>query len=65
MVELAGRPPADYVLPDEVAALIGDEPAELVWLNLDGGLTVRLPDRYLKWSRTSLRAERERLEWAG
>lgn len=46
-------------------ALIGSQTAELVWLNLDGGLTVRLPDRYLKWSQTSLRPEVERLEWAG
>ena len=45
-------------------ALIGSQTAELVWLNLDGGLTVRLPDRYLKWSQTSLRAEVERLVWA-
>ena len=52
------------MLPDEVAALIGDEPAELVWLNLDGGLTVRLSERYLKWSPSPLTAELERLRWA-
>ena len=64
MVELAGRPPADYILPDAVAALVGDQPFEPVWLNLEGGLTLRLGDRYLKWSPTSLDAERERLQWA-
>ena len=64
MVELAGRPPADYALPAEVVALIGTEDADVVWLNLDGGLTVRLgSDRYLKWSRTPLDAELARLAW--
>ncbi len=65
MVELAGRPPADYPLPHAVAALIGDQPAEPVWLNLEGGLTVRVGgDRYLKWSPSPLTAEIERLQWA-
>ncbi len=64
MVELAGPPPAGYELPAAVTALIGDQPAEPVWLNLEGGLTLRLADSYLKWSPTSLDAERERLQWA-
>lgn len=65
MVELAGRPPAGVELPDEVTRLIGDSEADVVWVNLDGGITVRLGrDRYLKWSRTPLDAELRRLAWA-
>lgn len=65
MVELAGRPPAGVELPDEVTRLIGDSEADVVWVNLDGGITVRLGrDRYLKWSRTPLDAELCRLAWA-
>ena len=65
MVELAGPPPKGYKLPDAVETLLGGQPYEPVWLNLEGGLTLRLgPDRYLKWSPTSLEPERRRLEWA-
>ena len=65
MVELAGRPPAGVELPDEVTRLIGDSEADVVWVNLDGGITVRLGrDRFLKWSRTPLDAELRRLAWA-
>lgn len=63
---LAGRPPADTPLPSAVSRLAGGDEIEPVWLNLDGGLTVRLGERYLKWvpAGFSLAAERERLEWA-
>jgi len=63
---LAGRPPADTPLPAIVASLAADDDVEPVWLNLDGGLTVRLGERYLKWvpAGFSLDDERERLEWA-
>ena len=64
MVELAGRPPADYELPDAVKALLGDQAYEPVWLNLEGGVTLLIGDRYLKWSPASLEPERERLLWA-
>lgn len=65
MVELAGPPPADYLLPSAVQQLIRGEDAQPVWLNLEGGVTLRLgQDRYLKWSPSSLDAERRRLEWA-
>ena len=66
MRALAGPPPAGTPLPAIVARLAGSDDIEPAWLNLDGGLTVRLGARYLKWvpSGMSLRAERERLEWA-
>jgi kanamycin kinase len=65
MAELAGPPPADYVLPTAVQRLIDGEQAEPVWLNLEGGLTLRVgQDRYLKWSPTPLTGEIERLQWA-
>ena len=66
MRALAGPPPAGTPLPAIVARLAGSDDIEPVWLNLEGGLTVRLGARYLKWvpSGMSLRAERERLEWA-
>ena len=66
MRELAGPPPAGMPLPSIVARLAGTGDVEPVWLNLDGGLTVRLGERYLKWlpAGFSLDAERERLEWA-
>lgn len=64
--DLAGPPPAGTPLPPIVAELAGRDEIEPVWLNLDGGLTVRLGERYLKWvpAGHSLREERERLEWA-
>lgn len=54
------------MLPAVVARLAGSDTPEAVWLNLDGGLTIRLGERYLKWVPVgfSLEAERERLEWA-
>lgn len=63
---LAGPPPADIELPAIAARIAAGETIEPVWQNLDGGLTVRIADRYLKWSPPgqSLRPERERLEWA-
>jgi len=65
MVELAGPPPADYTVPEAVRALVSGQQFELVWLNLEGGLTLRLgDDRYLKWSPTPLTGEIERLLWA-
>lgn len=65
MVELAGRPPAGYQLPRRVVELAAGAAIEPVWLNLEGGLTVRVGnDRYLKWSPTALTPEVERLQWA-
>jgi kanamycin kinase len=63
---LAGPPPAGTPLPAIVSRLAGPDDIEPVWLNLEGGLTVRLGERYLKWVPfgLSLREERERLEWA-
>jgi len=66
MVSLAGPPPQGTPVPSLVTRIAAGESVELVWLNLDGGLTARLgADRYLKWSSTgSLAPERERLQWA-
>lgn len=66
MRELAGPPPAGMRLPSVVASLAGADEVEPVWLNLVGGVTVRLGQRYLKWvpAGLSLAGERERLEWA-
>lgn len=63
---LAGPPPAGYPLPPIVAEVAAGASIEPVWLNLEGGLTVRIGgDRYLKWSPTPITAEIERLRWAG
>lgn len=65
MVELAGPPPAGYVVPSHIAALARGAAYEPVWLNLEGGLTLRVgDDRYLKWSPTLLASEVARLQWA-
>lgn len=65
MVELAGPPPAGYRLPSRVRELVGDADVEPVWLNLEGGLTLRVGrDRYLKWAPTTLTREIDRLRWA-
>jgi kanamycin kinase len=58
-------------IPEPLAAVIGDTPAELVWHNEVGGLTFELRDtsqrRFLKWapagSGLDLQAEIERLGW--
>lgn len=66
MREIAGPPPAGMRLPPVVARLAGSDEIEPVWLNLIGGITVRLGQRYLKWvpAGRSLEGERHRLEWA-
>lgn len=65
MVALAGPPPAGFQVPRRVIELAGGETIEPVWLNLEGGVTVRLgADRYLKWSHSPLTGEIERLQWA-
>jgi kanamycin kinase len=65
MVDLAGPPPAGYQLPERVRELAAGAEIEPVWLNLEGGLTVRVgTDRYLKWSPMPLMGEIARLRWA-
>lgn len=54
-------------MPAVVRRLAAGREVEPVWLNLDGGLTVRVGEAYMKWVPTgqSLQPERERLAWAG
>lgn len=52
-------------MPPHIAALARGAEFVPVWLNLEGGVTLRVgDDRYLKWSATPLIAEVERLRWA-
>lgn len=66
MRSVAGAPPPGTPLPAIVTSLAGADDIEPVWLNLEGGLTVRLGARYLKWvpNGSSLQPERDRLRWA-
>jgi kanamycin kinase len=53
-------------LPPPLLELLDGRPAAPVWRNEAGGWTVRLADRYLKWSPVTgpdLRIEAERLQW--
>ncbi|MEU8102298.1 aminoglycoside 3'-phosphotransferase [Nonomuraea muscovyensis] len=65
---LASVPTEPVTVPEAVLALAGGEAVTPVWRNGLGGLTFRLADgRYAKWSPpgVGLRAEAERLVWAG
>lgn len=59
---LAGDP-----IPEPVRALAGAATPELAWRNDLGGLTFRIGDRFVKWSRRQagidLARERDRLGW--
>lgn len=69
---IAGPPPPDTVVPDDLLVAAEGVPLTLVWLNNAGGLTARTNEpasRFIKWnpidSGESLREEAERLRWLG
>lgn len=79
-MSMAGVPQAPVELPAVVRELAGGDAVDPVWRNELGGITFRLSGgettRYLKWqdyselgplarSHVNLRAEAERLTWAG
>jgi kanamycin kinase len=67
-MEIAGKPPEGTRVPSLIVRLASEAHTELVWLNVLGGLTARVGDRYVKWappeSGISFSDEAERLEWA-
>ena len=72
MDALAGPPPGDVDIPDEVGRLSGGDTVTPVWRNVLGGLTYQLGTgdgrRFVKWappgSGLDLHAEIARLRWA-
>ncbi len=50
-------------VPEVVAKLAADRPADLVWRNELGGLTFRIDDQFVKWNprRSGIDLEREQL----